>query len=309
MKRYMNHIPRLFIMVLTMVFLLAGCSENEADSGKIRIVATTGMVGDAAAVIGGEFVDVISLMGPGVDPHLYKASAGDTRRLNQADMILFNGLHLESKMGEVLERITNKPVKAIAESIPENLLISDTEGAVDPHVWFDVDLWKIAAGAVYRELVDAYPQHEEGFSRNWEDFKTELDELQNFARQELAKIPEEKRVLITAHDAFGYFGKAYGFEVLGLQGISTVTEAGAGDVRELAEFIADREIPAIFIESSVPERNIIALREAVQQKGFDVEIGGELFSDAMGSAGTPEGTYLGMVRHNIETIVQGLTNE
>lgn len=296
---------------------LAACAQPATNGSddlalrQIRAVATTGMVGDLVRHIGGERVSVATLMGPGVDPHLYKASAGDVNRLQQADIIFYNGLNLEAAMGEVLERMQGR-VKAVAVTADidrAELLASDRyENQYDPHVWFDVTLWRQAAERVRDTLVELDPASAAVYRTNGDAYLRELDDLHAYVLAQAATLPESRRVLITAHDAFRYFGRAYGFEVRGLQGISTATEAGAADVQQLAGFIAERRIPAIFIESSVPQRNIEAVQAAVQSRGFEVRIGGQLFSDAMGDPGTPQGTYVGMVRHNIDTIVAALGN-
>ncbi len=302
-----------FIVAIAISFLTSSCPATRGwgdSEGRLKVVTTTGMVGELAERIGGEAVIVKTLMGPGIDPHLYAATEGDVINMSEADLILYSGLHLEGKMTEVFERIgeRGKRTAAVAEAIPEMLLLSG-EGmgtAHDPHVWFDVNLWKFAAMETGRVLAESSPHHSEIFKLNLELYIVELEELNEYARSRASEVPETRRVLVTAHDAFGYFGRAYGFEVRGLQGISTVTEAGAADVRNLADFIAENRIPAIFVESSVPHRSIAAIKEAVIARGFEVEIGGELFSDAMGSPGTPEGTYAGMFRHNVDTIVNAL---
>lgn len=276
---------------------------------EIRVVTTVGMLTDVVEQVGGDRVRVEGLMGPGVDPHLYKASEGDVRRLERADAIFFVGLHLEAKMADVLERIGDRRLsRACGEGIPEAELRRPAafDGQFDPHVWFDVALWRGCVEEVRDRLAEADPAHGETYRANAERYLAELTALDAEVRRTTATVPRERRVLVTAHDAFGYFGRAYGFEVVGLQGISTAAEAGARDVDELAAFIAERRIPAIFVESSVGPRTIEAVREAVRARGFDVEIGGALFADAMGSAGTPEGTYVGMVRHNVRTIVSAL---
>lgn len=288
-----------------------GASSEEESDGTLRVVATTGMVADLAERVGGARASVRTLMGPGIDPHLYKASEGDLRRLEGADVILYNGLHLEAKMADVLEEIgeSGRVTRAVAESIPPDRLISVSESQVDPHVWFDVELWKHAVVAVRDTLAEADPPHAELYRANAEAYVAELDELDAWVSAQAARVPAGQRVLITAHDAFGYFGAAYDFEVRGLQGISTVSEAGARDVAELADFIVERRIPVVFVESSVSPRTIQAVQAAVGAQGFDVEIGESLFSDAMGDEGTPEGTYPGMVRHNVRAIVSGLLEE
>lgn len=267
------------------------------------------MVADIVKNVGGNLVDVEALMGAGVDPHLYKASEGDVRRLGEADVIFYSGWHLEAKMGDVFKRMRgSRKVVAVAEAIDPKLLLSppEFEGQHDPHVWFDVSLWMKAAERVRDTLIEVDSAHAAEYKTNAESYLIKMKELNTYVSQQAKLVPEQQRVLVTAHDAFNYFGKAYGFEVRGLQGISTAAEAGTRDVQELASFIADRKIPAMFVESSVPKRNVEAVQEAVKAKGFDVKIGGELYSDAMGDAGTTEGTYLGMVRHNIDTIVGAL---
>ncbi|MGD9101697.1 MAG: zinc ABC transporter substrate-binding protein [Anaerolineae bacterium] len=299
-------------MMLLATLVLAACSSASQKAGNIaerqvNIVTTIGMIADVAENVGGERVSVVGLMGPGTDPHLYKASEGDVQRLAEADLILYNGLHLEAKMGEVLERMTGQGVTtvAVAQVVPEGqrLQPEEFEGNYDPHVWFEVPLWMMVVEAVRDALVEVDPGSADLYKANAQAYLEELETLHAHVQEQADRIPAAQRVLITAHDAFNYFGRAYGFQVRGLQGISTESEAGTGDVQELATFIADHQIPAIFVESSVPVRNVEAVQAAVQAKGFQVEIGGELFSDAMGDAGTQEGTYIGMVRHNIDTIV------
>ncbi|HWL32655.1 MAG TPA: zinc ABC transporter substrate-binding protein [Gaiellaceae bacterium] len=305
---------RIALALLGIVFL-AGCAPIEPPRARvlegetIRIVTTIGMITDVVEHVGGSRVEVEGLMGPGIDPHLYKASEGDLRRLERADVIFYGGLHLEAKMADVLERIQERrATQAVTDAIPRAKLLSPAQfkGQHDPHVWFDVRLWQLAVEQVRDTLSRLDPGSAGLYRRNAEAYLAELDGLDDYVRRQALRVPEDRRVIITAHDAFNYFGKAYGFEVRGLQGISTAAEAGAGDVQGLARFIADRRIPAIFVESSVSPRTIEAVREAVRARGFDVEIGGSLYSDAMGNPGTPDGTYVGMVRHNIDTIVEGL---
>ena len=303
---------------LIIVLLLAACSQGndsaDADltSRPIRAVATTGMIGDAIQNVGGERVTVSSLMGPGVDPHLYKASEGDVNRLSNADVIFYNGLHLEAKMGEVLEQMGGRTkTVAVSNGIDETQLLTPPEfkGAYDPHIWFDVALWMNTVNVVKDTLVEMDPGSADLYRANAQEYLAELEQLDQYVKEQASRLPEDKRVLITAHDAFNYFGQAYGFDVRGLQGISTAAEAGTEDVQALADFIVDRHIPAIFIESSVPVRTIEAVQAAVKSRGFEVMIGGQLFSDAMGDEGTEEGTYIGMVRHNVDTIVNALLGQ
>ncbi|MCW5887623.1 MAG: zinc ABC transporter substrate-binding protein [Anaerolineales bacterium] len=297
---------------MSLAVLLAACSAPTPDSGKLQVVTTIGQIGDAARVIGGDLIEVHALMGPGVDPHLYVASEGDVSTLQNADVILYNGLFLEAQMDNILEQISEyKTVVPVAENIPaERLLASPIyPDEHDPHVWFDVQLWRYAVEAVRDALMTADPANAAAFEANAAAYLAELDALDAYVRTEAERLPAEQRILITAHDAFNYFGRAYGFEVMGLQGISTQSEASTADVQDLAALIVARQVPAVFIESSVPVRTVEALQEAVRAQGHEVAIGGQLFSDAMGNADTPEGTYIGMVRYNIQTIVGALLNE
>ena len=290
-----------------------GGSDAPLAERQVQVVATTSMIADLAREVGGDRVDVEGLMGPGVDPHLYRPRESDVARLVGADVVLYNGLELEGKMGEVLEQVQGRGIVAepVAEGIPETALLAPPEfqGNFDPHVWMDVSLWSEVAASVAAALSDLDPTHAETYADNLLAYQARLDSLDAYVRDRVAEVPPEMRVLVTAHDAFNYFGRAYGFDVRGLQGISTATEAGTADVRDLAAFVAERRIPALFVESSVSPRSIEAVREAVRDRGFDVQIGGNLFSDALGDAGTPEGTYEGMIRHNVDTIVSALTAE
>jgi manganese/zinc/iron transport system substrate-binding protein len=307
---------KFLIIILFSVGLLISACAGPADSAgedlsarKIRVVATTGMISDIVENVGGERVEVTGLMGPGIDPHVYKATAGDVQAMEQADVIFYNGLHLEAAMAGVLERMQDRrTVVAVTDGIDRSVLIAPEqfEGAYDPHVWFDVTLWMQAVQTVRDTLSEMDPGSADLYHENAEAYLEELSQLHTYVQEQAERVPAEKRVIITAHDAFNYFGRAYGFEVRGLQGISTATEASTGDVQQLANFIVEREIPAIFIESSVSERNVQAVQAAVRAQGFEVKIGGELFSDAMGNPGTPEGTYIGMVRHNVDTVVNAL---
>jgi manganese/zinc/iron transport system substrate-binding protein len=297
-------------LAICALMILAGCAGGTArDDGRLSVVATTGQVADLARQVGGEHVRVTALMGPGIDPHLYKASAGDVDRLRLADLIVYNGLHLEARMGDVLEGLSSrKPTLAVAEAIPVDRLLSspDYADAHDPHVWFDVQLWRLGIEPLAARLAELDPAHAEAYRARAAAYAEELDRLDAELRATFATIPDGQRVLVTAHDAFGYFGRAYGFDVRGLQGISTATEAGTADMQALAAFIAERRIPAIFAETSVSTRALEAVREAVRARGFEVRLGGALYSDALGDTDTPAGTYAGMVRHNAATITAAL---
>ncbi|MGD2113555.1 MAG: zinc ABC transporter substrate-binding protein [Acidobacteriota bacterium] len=273
------------------------------------MVATTNLVADTARRVAGDLVPVEGLMGPGVDPHLYKASESDVRRLAGADLILYNGLHLEGKMGEILDKMgRTRPVIAVADALPREALREPPEyaGLYDPHVWFDAALWRRTVEPVARAMTDLVPEHAAQIRANADAYIAELDALDAWVRRRIGQLPPERRVLVTAHDAFGYFGAAYGVEVLAIQGISTLSEAGLQDVERVVDLVVERRVPAIFVESSVPRRTIEAVQAAVREGGHDVAIGGQLYSDSVGAAGTPEGTYVGAMRHNVNTIVEAL---
>lgn len=302
----------LLVVTCLTISLLAACGSEKSSGeskGKIKVTTTTGQVADVVKNVGGDKVDVQALMGPGIDPHLYKASQGDIQKFNDAEIIFYSGLHLEGKMGEVLEKMSQeKPTVAVAESIPVDKLLKDqtNPNARDPHVWFDVELWTYTVDAVEEELTKFSPENKKFFAENAEKYKQELKELDEYAKEQIALIPEKSRVLVTAHDAFGYFGRAYGLEVMGLQGLSTDSEYGLNDVQKLVKVLAERNIKAVFIESSISEKSINAVVEGAKKQDHEVKIGGELFSDAMGEAGTAEGTYVGMFKHNVDTIVSSL---
>ncbi|WP_038241858.1 MULTISPECIES: metal ABC transporter solute-binding protein, Zn/Mn family [Virgibacillus] len=304
-----------FFMITTLFIIgVAGCSSGSeeiqgSEDKPVEIVTTTAQIGDITKNIGGELVEVNSLMGPGVDPHLYKAVQGDIQNMTSADIIFYNGLHLEGQMGEIFEEMKKeKPTIPVAERIPEDKLLADPDSpdVSDPHVWFDINLWKYAAEAVRDGLIELDPSNEETYVKNTEAYLEELDKLNEYAMDRFEEIPEESRVLVTAHDAFNYFGEAYGFEVLGLQGLSTESDYGVNDIQRIIDVLVERNIKGVFVESSVSERSINAVVEGAKEEGHDVSIGGELYSDAMGEEGTEEGTYIGMFRHNVETIVESL---
>ncbi len=297
---------------------VAGCrpasrqgEQLDFSERRISVVATTNIVGDLVGEIGGDRVEITTLMGPGVDPHLYRASEGDVQAMVGADVIFYNGLHLEGKMTDIFEQMQERGRIAIAVAeggIGEEHLIESAQyaGNYDPHVWFDVELWIEAARYVEERLAELDSTHEAGYHERAEAYVAELGELDDYVERRAGETPERLRVLITSHDAFSYFGRAYGFEVRGLQGISTVSEAGTSDVMRLANLVVERRIPALFVETSVSPRGIEAVRQAVQAQEFDVDLGGSLYGDALGNKGTPEGRYAGAVRHNIDTIVNAL---
>lgn len=297
-------------LLLIAISLVFSCKNETKDNGKLNIVTTTTMITDLVKNIGGDAVNVQGLMGSGVDPHLYKASEGDVTKLVNADIIFYNGLHLEGKLVEVFEKMgsaTKTPI-ALADELDKTSLIGSDYFAsnYDPHVWFDIDYFKAFANKVTMILSEKDPENANKYFENTKQYVAKLDALKLGLKETIETLPKEKRILVTAHDAFNYFGKAYGFEVVGLQGLSTATEAGVQDVQKLAAFIIEKEIKAVFIESSVPKRTIEALQAAVKSKGHDVEIGGTLYSDALGTTGTVEGTYIGMFEYNVNTIVNAL---
>jgi manganese/zinc/iron transport system substrate-binding protein len=302
--------------ILAVAVLAGGCRAEEGTAGdiaerKVQVVATTSILADLASRVGGERVEVIALMGPGVDPHLYRASEGDVRRMGRADLIVYNGLHLEGRMSELLDEVgrRGRATVAAAEGVPAEKLLRppEFEGAYDPHVWMDVSLWRDAARHVSAALAAIDPAHSDHYAARLLEYDAGLAALNGYVVDRISRLPEERRVLVTAHDAFNYFGRAYGFEVRGLQGISTVAEAGTADVQDVARFVADRRIPAIFVETSVSPRSIQAVRAAVRARGVEVAMGGDLYSDALGGAGSGADSYEGMIRHNVDTIVGALS--
>jgi manganese/zinc/iron transport system substrate-binding protein len=294
---------------------MTGCSEVPVATPEalahrqVRVATTTNFITDLARRIGGDRVRVTGLMGPGVDPHLYKASAGDVKTLAEADLVLYGGLELEGKMGDVFARLAeHRPTLAVTQDFPRDQLLAEPgfPGRYDPHVWFDVSLWERAAHTVAAELERLDPAHAGEYRRNARDYVRELRELDAYAKRRLAEIPPRSRVLVTSHDAFRYLGRRYGLEVVAIQGVSTATEATTADVERVARVIAERHVRSVFVESSVPPQTIEAVLASAERQGQQAAIGRELFSDAAGDEGTPEGTYIGMVRHNIDAIAEGL---
>lgn len=286
-----------------------GSSEEGSDDSDepIQVLTTIAQIGEPLSVIGGDHVEVETLMGPSVDPHLYNPTESDINKVNDAEMVFYSGLHLEAQMEEMLQSIASeKPVLALGDSVPEDQLLEDEEGAIDPHIWFDIDLWQQGLESAVEELKEYAPEHADEFDANMEEYAAQLDEVRTEA-EILQDIPEDQRVLVTAHDAFGYFGNTHDMEVVGLQGISTESEAGVSDITDTVELIEEYQVPAIFVESSVNQDTINAVIEGAKENGLDVSIGGELYSDAMGEEGTEEGTYIGMYKYNVNTIHDALT--
>ena len=301
---------KIICAICLFTLLITSCKNETKNNGKLNVVTTTSMITDLVKNIGGDAINLEGLMGSGVDPHLYKASEGDVSKLVDADIIFYNGLHLEGKLVDVFEQMssaTKRPI-ALADALDKKGLIGSDYFAsnYDPHVWFDISYFKQFAQKVTQVLAEQDPDNASIYKQNEVAYLKELDKLQNDVVGVVEALPAEKRILVTAHDAFNYFGEAYQFKVVGLQGLSTATEAGVQDVQKLASFIIENKIKAIFVESSVPRRTIEALQEAVKSKGHNVTIGGTLFSDALGNEGKAEGTYLGMFRYNVKTIVSAL---
>ncbi len=292
----------------------SGAATGKAESGgnRIEAVATVGMVADIVRQIGGERVRVSQICGSGVDPHLYKPTRDDVKTIMSADVVFYSGLMLEGKMTDTLVKVArSKPVIAVTEAIPETSLLEpdDFAGHYDPHVWMDVSAWSECAGVVADSLSEFDPTHASEYAARSAAYRRQLAALHEYGRNAIGTIPTGSRVLITSHDAFNYFGRAYGLEVLGVQGLSTESEAGLQHINELVDLLVDRNVAAVFVESSVPRRNIDALVEGARSRGHDVKVGGELYSDAMGSNGTYEGTYIGMLDHNITLVARMLGGE
>jgi manganese/zinc/iron transport system substrate-binding protein len=316
-----------FPLLAAALIMMLGCSPSTtndpastkhsaksagSDSEKLRVCCTTGQVADMVRAIGGDQVDVTVLIGPGVDPHSFRASSGDAQRLNAAEVVFYNGLHLEGRLSDILEKLNaKKPTLSLGDFLlakyPDRIRKGpEFGGAADPHIWFDADLWSQAIPAVTETLTKLRPANKELFAKNAEKYQAELLEIDRFCREQLATIPAATRVLVTAHDAFGYFGKAYQIEVHGLQGISTVDEASLAATNELIKMLIDRKIKAIFVESSVPPERLQQVIDGCKKQDHAIVIGGELYSDALGETGSEAATYRGMMRANVKTIVAAL---
>lgn len=296
------------LLALT-VFNSCRQSDPETPSDKIVLVTTTSIIADVVRNLVGDDAEVISLMGPGVDPHLYKASQGDVELLQKADLVIYNGLHLEGKMSEILVKMArNQGVIAVSDGIDfsEIRSINNEASVHDPHIWFDLQTWAKGVAYVSAEISGRFPDISDKVKVNTAHYLHQIDSIKILCDTLVAALPLEKRILITSHDAFEYFGRSHQFTVRGLQGISTLSESGLKDVTELVNFIIDNEVKAVFVENSVPQKALRSVLDGCRAKGHEVEIGGELFSDALGANRTPEGTYLGMIQYNVETIVNAL---
>lgn len=291
--------------VLLTLLMFSSCQREKSKDYRTQILVTTGMIGDVVKNITGDNYSVHTLMNPGVDPHLYKASLNDLKKIIGADLIFYNGLHLEGKLAKVLEKQKNKkPIIGLGDYLTEPILLE--EGVFDPHIWFDVQNWIDISAIALDTLSRLFPADRSIFKENHDRYTTELKDLHQWVKEQINKLPEHKRIMITAHDAFNYFGRAYDIHVRGLQGISTLTEFGLRDVTNFVDYIVTNDVHSIFVESSVSTKSLDAVVNGARSRGVDLKIGGNLYSDSMGKEGSAEGTYIGMIKHNVNTIVKGL---
>ena len=303
---------QIFVIGLLAVLIMGAAffsiKRTSFEKTKLLIVCTTGMIADAVNVLAGEQFQVKALMGPGVDPHLYRARESDVHALSNADLIFYNGLHLEGKMGDLFAHMNRYvPTIAIAKQVPiDELIESDFEGIYDPHVWHDIMLWRTTIPLIRDELIKKDPSNKMLYKQRAQQYLAQLNATERYIKQQVAQIPPEKRILITAHDAFAYFGKRYGFEVVGLQGISTDAMVSARDIQQIADFIVNKKVRSIFLEASIPSRSIEAVQKAVAARGWHLAIAPELFSDSLGDESTTADTYCDMLKHNIDVIVNAL---
>lgn len=312
----MKKIKWLSLALLIMVFV-SGCSSDDrpsrSEGEKISIVTTTSFLTDLVETIGGEHVSVTGLMGPGVDPHDYQPSTSDIVAMGEANIVIYNGLTLEERFAEVFDQLGERDVLTIiaAEGIESDSVLLDQEEsdsqAVDPHIWFSISRWKQVTQYIAEELSTYDPENADDYERNATAYLSELNDLSDYVEDRVSEVPESSRFLVTAHDAFQYFGEEFNFEVIGLQGLNTRTEAGTGDISQMATFIVENDIRAVFVESSVSPRSIEALVEATNSRGHQLENAGELYSDALGSSENNTDTYLTMYRSNVDTIIDALT--
>jgi manganese/zinc/iron transport system substrate-binding protein len=295
---------KLFLLISLLLF---GACSNKEEAAKTdgTVVTTIGMIADVSRQIAGDNQEIINLIGEGIDPHMYQPSKSEIDKIQKAGLVLYNGLFLEGKMGTILKSRADQgnPVSAVAEGIDIQVIGSSVP---DPHLWMDVSIWSKVAKNIGDELATFDSKNADEYQKRREEYQKNLNDLHTYALMVFPTIPEKQRVLVTAHDAFSYLGRAYGIEVRGIQGISTESEAGTKDINDLVTYLVDNKIPAIFVESSVSEKSVKTVIEGAAEKGHTVKIGGELFSDAMGPTGTYQGTYIGMMDHNITTIVNAL---
>ena len=307
-KMNLTIILSLIMMFFIMLISCGKLKEKPHSTGKIRVTTTTTMLTDLVKTIGGDKVEVTGLMGEGVDPHLYSASAGDIEKLANADVIVYGGLHLEGKMTDVFEKLStlDKAILNVGSKLDKKKVHLIDGKTPDPHVWFNTEMWETEARAVAIELGEFDAKNKDYYMKNFENYKIQLDELTNYVKKRIEEIPPKSRVLVTAHDAFNYFGEQFGLEVRAIQGVSTDSETGTKNISDLANFIAERNIKAVFVESSVPKKSIEALQEAVKARGKEIKIGGELYSDSLGDKQHNAETYIKTVKANADTIVNAL---
>lgn len=298
----------LLILSLALAFLLVSCGKNTYTyvEGKVNIVATTTMLGDLSKEIGGDFVSVTTLMSVGVDPHNYEPRPSDTKALDKADLVITNGLHLEAQMGKVLENLPKSKVLVIGEHIDQNRLLKDENGAIDPHIWFDISLWEIAANALGNRLISSDSANKDAYQTRLTTYLKELSDLEDYVVNRVSELTPSQRKLVTAHDAFQYFSNAYGFSVHAIQGISTESEASVADIQALAKLVKEENVKAVFIESSIPQHTIQSVINAAKNLGHTVTIGGELYSDSLGDSASGSETYIKTIKKNVDTIVNAL---
>lgn len=307
MKRF--YIVLFFIAcLLSMLIFFRTHNIHTMSEKKLTIVTTTSMLANAVRTIVGDKVTVHCLMGCGIDPHLYRARESDVHKLAAADLVVYNGLHLEGKMGQVLDGMQRftKVIDASDAIDKQKLRTAEFEELYDPHIWFDVELWMSVVKSILEAIILLDPEHTATYQKNGDEYIAQLEQLHFYVRHRVSEVDAHKRILITAHDAFGYFGDAYGFEVVGLQGLSTDSDISTKDIQELADYIVQKQIPTIFVETSIPERSLVAVQQAVAAQGWQVAIGDELYSDALGDATSGADSYIGMVKHNVDVIVDAL---
>lgn len=302
---------KILAVLLVTLLVLTGCKSTPNDNpsadhdGKINVVATTTMIKDLVEIVGGDKVAVNGMMVAGVDPHLYKAKPSDVKAIQEADIVAFNGVHLEAKLDDVLSGLegSGKNIIKLEDALEPSDIINDEEqGGHDPHIWFDVNLWKKSAQHVANKLSDFDSENKDFYQTNAANYITELNDMEGYIKNRIEEIPEEQRVLVTAHDAFAYFGRYFGVHVEAIQGISTQSEAGIADINDVSDLIVSRKIKAIYTESSVPKKTIESLQAAVKDRGFDVSIGGEIYSDSL----KEDTSYIETYKINVDTIVDNL---
>lgn len=301
-----NKIKKLTFFIVMTLFIIACENKNKIETDKIKVLTTINYYINLVEEIGKDKVEVISLMQEGEDPHSYVATAGDIRKIQDAELIVYAGLHLEGRMEEIFSKLTNKKKLNLSEKLDRQKLIKTEENTYDPHVWFNIEFWQEQVKFVTEMLIELKPEEKEFFENNLKKYLEELEITTDYIKARIEEIPKESRYLITAHDAFGYFAQQFGMEVKAIQGISTESEIGAKEIEELANFIVKKNIKAIFVESSVNHRSIEALKEAVRSKGKEIVIGGELYSDSMGDSKSNANTYIKTLKINTDTIVDSL---